>query len=493
MKALLVCPEYPDTFWSFKHALRFVSKGAGQPPLGLLTVAAMLPSDWEKRLVDENVRPLTASDLAWADHVFLGGMAVQAEAARRIIARCNEAGVPVVAGGPLFTARHQDFTGVDHFVLNEAELTLPAFLEDLRHGRARPIYTTDRWADLTTTPRPMWELVDPRDYATLNIQYSRGCPFDCEFCDITVLFGRVPRAKSTDQVIAELDAIHRTGWRGHVFFVDDNFIGNRRKLKAEVLPRIIRWMGDHGFPFSLGTEASLDLADDPELLDLMARAGFEEVFVGIETPHEESLEECRKIPNRGRDLVASVRRLQRAGLQVQAGFIIGFDSDPPTIFATMTRFIEGSGIAVAMVGLLNAPVRTRLHDRLGRENRLLSAFSGNNTDFSMNFVPRMDPVKLARGYRSVLRSIYAPRPYYRRVKGFLRSHEPAGRHRAPVEAAHVRALVRSMLRLGVVEEGRLAFWGLFFWTLARRPRQFSTAITLAIYGFHFRRVYALHA
>jgi radical SAM superfamily enzyme YgiQ (UPF0313 family) len=493
MRALLVCPEYPDTFWSFKHALRFVSKGAGQPPLGLLTVAAMLPADWEKRLVDENVRPLTAGDLAWADYVFLGGMAVQAEAARRIVARCNEAGVPVVAGGPLFTARHQDFTGVDHFVLNEAELTLPAFLEDLRHGRAAPVYTTDRWADLTTTPRPMWELIDPRNYATLNIQFSRGCPFDCEFCDITVLFGRVPRAKSGDQVIAELDAILRTGWRGHVFFVDDNFIGNRRKLKAEVLPRIIRWMEDHGFPFSLGTEASLDLSDDPELLDLMARAGFEEVFVGIETPHVESLEECRKIPNRGRDLVASVRRLQQAGLQVQAGFIIGFDSDPPTIFATMTRFIEESGIAVAMVGLLNAPIRTRLHDRLGRENRLLSVFSGNNTDFSMNFVPRMDPGTLAEGYRSVLRSIYAPRPYYRRVKGFLRSHEPGGRHRAPVEAAHVRALVRSMFRLGVVEEGRLPFWGLFFWALARRPRQFSTAITLAIYGFHFRRVYALHA
>ena len=382
---------------------------------------------------------------------------------------------------------------MDHFVLNEAEITLPAFLEDLRHGRPRRLYATDRWADLATTPKPMWELVDPRNYATLNIQYSRGCPFDCEFCDITVLFGRVPRAKSADQVIAEMDAIHRIGWRGHLFFVDDNFIGNRRKLKAEVLPRIIRWMEDHGHPFSLGTEASLDLADDPELLDLMARAGFEEVFVGIETPHVESLEECRKIPNRGRDLVASVRTLQRAGLQVQAGFIIGFDSDPPSIFAAMTRFIEESGIAVAMVGLLNAPVRTRLHGRLEKENRLLNAFSGNNTDFSMNFVPRIDPETLAQGYRSVLRNIYSPGPYYRRVKGFLSSHAPKGMHRAPVEVAHVRALFRSMVLLGVVGQGRLPFWNLFFWSLVRRPRQFSTAITLAIYGFHFRRVYALHA
>ena len=204
MKVLLVCPEYPDTFWSFKHALRFVSKRAGQPPLGLLTVAALLPREWEKRLVDLNLDPLTPEDLRWADYVFLGGMSVQAGSARRVIAQCNAAGTKVVAGGPLFTARHQDFPGVDHFVLNEAELTLPPFLEDLRHGRARHVYTTTAWADLTTTPLPMWELVDPRRYATMNVQYSRGCPYDCEFCDITVLFGRVPRTKSSDQVIAEL-------------------------------------------------------------------------------------------------------------------------------------------------------------------------------------------------------------------------------------------------------------------------------------------------
>jgi radical SAM superfamily enzyme YgiQ (UPF0313 family) len=492
VKILLVCPEYPDTFWSFKHALRFVSKRAGQPPLGLLTVAALLPPEWEKRLVDLNLRPLTTEDLRWADLVFLGAMSVQAESARRVIELCNAAGTRVVAGGPLFTARHEEFPGVDHFVLNEAEITLPAFIDDLRNGRPGRLYTTTEWADLTTTPLPMWELIDPRQYATMNIQYSRGCPYDCEFCDITVLFGRVPRTKSTDQVIAEMDAIHRTGWRGHLFFVDDNFIGNRRKLKREVLPRIIRWMDEHGHPFSLGTEASLDLSDDPELMDLMARAGFEEVFVGIETPHPDSLEECKKTPNRGRDLVASVARLQKAGLQVQAGFIIGFDSDPPTIFDTMTRFIEESGIAVAMVGLLSAPVHSRLHDRLAKENRMLKAFSGNNTDFTMNFVPRMDPGALADGYRRLLRGIYAPRAYYRRVARFLASHEPRGLHRAPIALPQVRALVRSMLLLGVVGPGRLDYWRLFFWSLLFRPRQFSTGITLAIYGFHFRRVYELH-
>ncbi len=371
MKVLLVCPEYPDTFWSFKHALRFVSKRAGQPPLGLLTVASLLPADWEKRLVDLSLEPLTPEDLRWADYVFLGGMAIQAESARWVIARCNEAGTKVVAGGPLFTARHQDFPGVDHFVLNEAEITLPPFLDDLRHGRPKRLYTTTEWADLTTTPLPMWELIDPRQYATLNIQYSRGCPYDCEFCDITVLFGHVPRTKSADQVIAEMEAVHRTGWRGHLFFVDDNFIGNKAKLKRDVLPGIIHWMEENGHPFSLGTEASLNLSDDPVLMDLMARAGFEEVFVGIESPNAESLEECKKTPNRNRDLLASVRTLQKAGLQVQAGFIVGFDSDPPSIFDNLIQFIEESGIVVAMVGLLSAPKNSRLHDRLGKEHRLL--------------------------------------------------------------------------------------------------------------------------
>jgi radical SAM superfamily enzyme YgiQ (UPF0313 family) len=493
MNILLVCPEYPDTFWSFKHALRFVSKRAGQPPLGLLTVASLLPVEWKKRLVDLSLEPLTSEDLRWADYVFLGGMAIQAGSARTVIDRCNEAGTKVVAGGPLFTARHQDFPGVDHFVLNEAEVTLPAFLDDLQHGRAKHVYSTTGWADLTTTPVPMWELIDPRQYATMNIQYSRGCPYDCEFCDITVLFGRVPRTKSADQVIAEMEAVHRTGWRGHLFFVDDNFIGNKGKLKGEVLPRIIRWMEEHGHPFSLGTEASLNLSDDPVLMDLMVRAGFEEVFVGIESPNAESLEECRKTPNRNRDLLGSVRTIQKAGLQVQAGFIVGFDSDPPTIFDSLIQFIEESGIVVAMVGLLSAPRNSRLHDRLGKENRLLASFTGNNTDFTMNFVPRMDPKALLDGYRRVVATLYSPRAYYRRVKGFLHAHEPPGRHQAPMEFIHVRALLRSMLLLGVLGEGRLDYWRLVLWSLVRKPRQFSTAITLSIYGFHFRRVFELHA
>ncbi len=489
MKILLVCPEYPDTFWSFKHALRFVSKKAGQPPLGLLTVASLLPAEWEKRLVDLNLRSLTDQELHWADYVFLGGMSVQAASARSVIARCKETGTRVVAGGPLFTARHEEFQGVDHFVLNEAEITLPLFLEDLRHGQPKNIYSTRQWADLRTTPLPMWELIDRRKYATMNIQYSRGCPYDCEFCDITVLYGRVPRTKSGPQVIAELEALYRSGWREHVFFVDDNFIGNRDRLKREILPRIIRWMEENRYPFSLGTEASLNLSDDPVLLDLMVRAGFEEVFVGIESPNVESLEECKKIPNKNRDLIASVKTLQKAGLQVQGGFIVGFDHDPPSIFDTLIRFIEESRIVVAMVGLLNAPVNTRLYNRLGKEERLLKTFSGDNMDFSMNFVPKMSQEGLISGYRKILGTIYSPREYYQRVIEFLKTHEPLRRRGTSIQVAHLRALLKSMVLLGVMGQGRFYYWRLFFWSLFRRPRHFSTAITLAIYGFHFRRVF----
>ncbi len=489
MNILLVCPEYPNTFWSFKHALRFVSKKAAQPPLGLLTVASLLPADWEKRLVDLNFRPLRDQDLRWADYVFLTGMTVQTESARSVIARCNETGTKVVAGGPLFTARHEEFQGVDHFVLNEAEITLPLFLDDLQHGSPKSCYTTDGWADLRTTPLPMWDLIDRRQYATMNIQYSRGCPYDCEFCDITVLYGRVPRTKTGPQVIAELEALYQSGWRNHVFFVDDNFIGNRDKLKKDVLPLIIRWMEERGHPFTLGTEASLNLSDDPVLLDLMIRAGFEEVFVGIESPNVESLEECRKIPNKNRDLIKSVKTLQAAGMQVQAGFIVGFDHDPPSIFDTLIQFIQESRIVVAMVGLLNAPVNTRLYHRLGKEERLLKGFSGDNTDFTMNFIPKMNRDRLISGYRKILATIYSPREYYQRVIGFLKAHEPLRRRGSSIQVVHVRALLKSMVLLGVVGKERFYYWRLFFWSLIRRPRDFTLAITLAIYGFHFRRVF----
>ena len=271
MNILLISPRFPETFWSFAHALRFIRRRASQPPLGLLTVAALLPSHWQKRLVDLNVGELHDSDLDWADYAFVGGMVVQRASAKEIIARCNAAGVPVVAGGPLFTMEHATFAGVDHFVLDEAELTLPLFLADLERGRAQRVYRAQGFADLTSSPVPMWELADLRQYATIGVQYCRGCPYDCDFCNVTALLGHRPRTKRVEQVIAELDRLFELGWRGNVFFVDDNLIGNKRDAKARLLPALIEWQEQHGRHIPFNAQVSMNLADDEELLAMMAR------------------------------------------------------------------------------------------------------------------------------------------------------------------------------------------------------------------------------
>jgi radical SAM superfamily enzyme YgiQ (UPF0313 family) len=490
VKILLVYPEFPDTFWSFKHALKFVHKKAGAPPLGLLTVAAMLPPVWEKRLVDLNVTNLTEKDLAWADYVFISAMIVQRESARAIIERCKAAGVKVVAGGPLFTMEHEQFPDVDYFVLNEAELTLAPFLRDLEQGLAQRVYASTEFPDIHQTPVPLWQLADLRHYDTVSIQFSRGCPFNCDFCNVTALLGHRPRTKTATQIIAELDNLYALGWRKSIFFVDDNFIGNKKQIKSEVLPALIAWRrGKAGMPFQ--TEASINLADDPELLRLMVTAGFDTVFVGIETPNEDSLTECSKNQNRGRDLVESVKRLQRAGLQVQGGFIVGFDNDSPSIFQQQIDFIQKSGIVTAMVGLLQAPLGTRLYERMQKEGRLVNEFSGDNVDGSTNIVPRMGLEPLQEGYRRILNQIYAPRLYYERVLTFLREYQPP-QIRVQLEPQYVLALWRSMYQLGIRGVERVHYWRLFFWTLFRRPRLFPLAITFAIYGFHFRQVAALH-
>jgi radical SAM superfamily enzyme YgiQ (UPF0313 family) len=490
MKILLVYPEFPDTFWSFKHALKFIHKKAGAPPLGLLTVAAMLPLDWEKRLVDLNVCRLTDEDLAWADTVFISAMIVQRDSAQEILLRCKTAGVRVVAGGPLFTMEYDRFPDVDHFVLNEAEETLKPFLQDLEAGRARRVYASDQFPELQQTPIPLWHLASLKHYSSVSIQFSRGCPFNCDFCNVTTLLGHRPRTKTAAQIIAELDSLYALGWRQGVFFVDDNFIGNKKQIKSEVLPALIEWRKHKkGMPFS--TEASINLADDPELMRLMVQAGFDTVFVGIESPNENSLTECSKTQNKGRDLLASVQQLQRAGLQVQGGFIVGFDSDSSSIFQQQIDFIQNSGIVTAMVGLLQAPLGTRLYERLQKEGRLVAGFSGDNVDGTTNILPSMGLEQLREGYRELLSHIYAPRFYYERVETFLREYKPPGVH-APLEPQYILALLRSIYHLGMRGVERTHYWRLFFWTLFRRPRLFPLAVTLAIYGFHFRQVIELH-
>jgi radical SAM superfamily enzyme YgiQ (UPF0313 family) len=493
MKILLTYPEYPDTFWSFRHALNFISKKAAFPPLGLLTVAAMLPREWEKRVVDLNVGPLRDADVLWADYVFISAMSVQKESARKIIDKCKQLNRKTVAGGPLFTAVHDEFDDVDHLVLNEAEITLKPFLSDLAEGKAQHIYTTTEWADITKTPIPEWDLINFKNYASMNLQYSRGCPYDCEFCDITVLYGRVPRTKTKEQVIAELDTLYERGWKASVFFVDDNFVGNRNKLKREILPPIIEWMNEKKHPFYFNTEVSLNTADDEELMTLMARAGFNAVFVGIESPNEASLEECKKIPNKRRDLVASVKKLQKFGMEVQGGFILGFDVDPASIFDKLTAFIQETGIVTAMVGLLNAPRGTKLYKRLASEGRLLHVFSGDNTDFSMNFVPKMNRDALVKGYKSVVKRIYSPKQYYERVKNFMKNYKPEqAKVFRIVSFNYIKALFKSIVRLGIIEKERVYYWRLFFWSLFTRPQLFPMAITFCIYGFHFRKIFEDH-
>jgi radical SAM superfamily enzyme YgiQ (UPF0313 family) len=489
MNILLVYPKFPDTFWSLTYALKFISKKATHPPLGLLTVAAMLPKEWKKKLVDMNVTTLRDKDLEWADYVFISAMSIQNASVQELLSRCKKMGVKTVAGGPLFTAGYQEYEEVDYLVLNEAEITLPPFLEDLKKGCAKHRYSSKELPDIAKTPIPLWELIAMKEYATMSIQYSRGCPFHCEFCNIPALYGHKVRTKSKAQIINEIEALYSLGWRGDVFLVDDNFIGNRGRLKRDILPAMGAWMEEKQHPFTFNTEASIDLSDDEELMQLMVKAGFTSVFVGIETPHEESLTECNKVQNKNRDLVACVKKIQGSALYVTGGFIVGFDNDPPSIFERMSAFIQETGIVTAMVGLLNAPRGTKLYQRLINEGRLLKDASGDNTDFSINFIPKMDAELLVKGYKDILGRIYSPGTYYTRVKEFLREYRPLQRKTFHFHFSYLGAFLKSMLFLGIIGKERFHYWKLFFWSLFRRPQLFHLALTFSIYGYHFRRIF----
>jgi radical SAM superfamily enzyme YgiQ (UPF0313 family) len=490
MNVLLVYPKHPDSFWSFRQAVKITTKRAVFPPLGLLTVASMLPGDWAKRLIDMNTDRLRDEDISQADIVLVSAMVIQRDSAREVIASCNRLGVKVVAGGPLFTSEPEEFEAADHLVLDEAEITLPVFLRDLQNGCARHIYTSQERPDMSLVPLPMWSLIDPAKYIQMSFQYSRGCPFDCDFCNISVLNGKNVRTKGKEQIIAELDALYNRGWRSGVFIVDDNFIGNKKKLKAEILPAMIEWQRAKRYPFILSTQVSINLSDDDELMDLLSAAGFEGVFVGIESPNEESLAECNKHQNEHRDLVASVIRLQNHGLQVQAGLIVGFDSDPVSVFKSQIKFVQQSGIVMAMVGLLNAPRGTRLFKRMEQEKRLTQDLAtGDNTDCSMNFVPKMERVTLVKGYIEVLRTLYSPSAYYRRIGTFFSEYKPKNKHgMSQLKWWQAVAWVRSLWVMGVKDSARVQYWRFMGATLFKRPNAFPLSITLAVYGYHFRSV-----
>jgi len=484
----MVNPEMPSTFWSFRNALKFVSKKSSEPPLGLLTIASMLPEQWQVKLIDMNVCTLKNQDLDWADFVFLTGMNVQRASFQEVVNRCQARNIKVVAGGPMVTTEHETFKGIDVMILNEAEETLPMFIKDLECGSVRPVYTSDHYPELHQTPLPRWDLLEKKKYASMSVQYSRGCPFDCEFCSITLLNGRRPRTKGTEQFIHELDALERFGWRGPVFIVDDNFIGHKKQLKHDLLPSLVQWSKVRKYPFRFTAEASMNLADDEELVEMLVKAGFEHVFIGIETPNDESLAECGKSQNLNRDMTVSVRQLQKWGLRVSGGFIVGFDHDPPSIFERQIQFIRKSGIVTAMVGILNAPTGSKLFQRMKSEKRLLGFMSGDNMDGSTNFIPKMHPEKLIEGYKTIVKTIYSPGEYYMRVKSMIQEFHPFPEIKPHVTWTDIQALFKSMWILGVLEKGKRYYWKLFLYSLFRCPKKFPLVITLLIYGFHFRKI-----
>ena len=486
MKALLVYPSIPDTFWNFKHILKFIRKRAAHVPLGLLTFAAMLPEDWSLRLIDMNVEPLTDDDIKWADTIFIGAMVVQKESVREVIKLAKQFGKPLVAGGPLFSSTPEEFDEIDTQILNEAEITFPLYLQDLRAGSVKRIYTTEEKPDITKTPLPKWDLINMDYYASMSIQYSRGCPFDCEFCDIVKLNGRKPRVKSCDQMLHEFEALYQRGWRGRCFIVDDNFIGNKSKVKS-LLHELTKWQEQRDYPFSLFTEASVNLAEDQELMSLMTAAGFDSVFLGLETPAEECLAECGKRQNQSIDLVEAVKTIQRNGMEVMGGFIIGFDNDPPNIFERQIKFIQSSGVVKAMIGLLNAIPGTRLYQRLQEEGRLLADCTGDNCDGSLNFIPKkMDAETIRAGYQAVLNHIYSPKEYYKRVLEFLKEYKPIRPKR--IDRLEIRAFLSSILYLGILDKGKFYYWKLLMNALMFHRKAFGEAVSSALFGYHFRKL-----
>ena len=492
MNVLLVYPKYPDSFWSFKHVMRFISKKASVPPLGLITVSALLPQSWKKKLVDLNISSLQTSDILWADFVFISAMHIQQESVDKIIEECVRYETKIIAGGPLFTQEFESYPLIDHFILNEAEITLPLFLKDLDSGQVpQHIYQTSQYAEMTLSPVPDYSLLSIKDYVTINIQVSRGCPFSCDFCEITSLLGHKVRMKAASQVLKELEALYNLNWRGPVFIVDDNFIGNKHEVKTNLLPAMYKWMQSHHNPFTFNVQSSINLADDTELMSMMTKTGFTSAFIGIETPEELSLQDCNKSQNENRDLLQSVKKIQNAGIQVTGGFIVGFDSDTPSIFQKQIDFIQQSGIVSAMVGLLNAPKNTVLYKRLKLENRLTNESSGNNTDSSMNFVPKMDPGILQEGYKKIIQNIYAVKPYYKRVRRLLLNYKKQPGQRTRMQLSYFSSFIKSVFVIGIMNKGRGEYWKLLIWTLFRRPGLIIDALTLSVYGYHFRTVYGL--
>jgi radical SAM superfamily enzyme YgiQ (UPF0313 family) len=485
---LLVYPEIPATYWSFKYAIPFIGRKSTMPPLGLMTVAALLPKDYKLKLIDMNVSKLAEKDIREADIVFVSAMIIQKESFRKVIEMCKKCCTPVAAGGPYPSSSYKEIEGVDYFILNEAEVTLPEFVKDYENGTPKEIYTSDIKPDITKTPPPRLDLIHSvEDYVFLALQYSRGCPFNCEFCDIIEMLGRVQRTKEPEQFILEMETVYNIGFRGSLFIVDDNFIGNKVKAKA-LLKEMVKWQNKKNFPFKLFTEASINLAQDDELLDLMVKAGFENVFIGIETPDVNTLALTQKQQNLREDIFENIKKIQNAGLEVYGGFIVGFDTDPPDIFDRQIDFIQKAGIPVAMIGLLTALPNTQLYRRLLSEGRLTGASKGNNThDFEINFIPKMPKAKLMQGYKRIISEIYNPKNYFERCLTLLSRLPGKSVVNNNVSWTDFKAFILSVFKQGFSSYGIIYFKYLLKIIIGKRSL-FPLAVNFAIKGYHFFKI-----
>ena len=488
MNILLLYPEMPNSFWSMSHTLKIIGKSAWYSPLGLATVASMLPTNWSKRLIDLNVEGVSDSDFEWADYVFLSAMNVQEESVIQIIEWCQRLGVKIVAGGSLFTIEHERFPGIDHFVLNEAEITLPLFMADLEKGEPKRIYADDTYSNIHTAPMPDWSLVDLKKYQYGIVQYSRGCPFHCDFCDVPLLYGNRPRTKSPQQIIAELDVFIEQSTVPTILFADDNLIGNKKVLKDELLPALIKWRQERIPIFSFSTQVSINIVDDLELMELMLEAGFRHLFIGLETSEEEALTNAGKTQNTRRDMLAGISKLHQIGFIVVGGFIVGFDTDTPETIGRQNHFIQESGIVMATVNMLKAPPGTPLYERIKRENRLVPGFSF--AESQTNILPLSSENSLSDAFMEMIKKVYSPEFGVARTKKWLSEfkHLPDVVTDVPGlnPMEYLPVFFKAIYFIGIKYPGRRHFWGLIFWAIRHHLRKVDWALVnlILIYQLH---------
>ncbi|MCF8239886.1 MAG: B12-binding domain-containing radical SAM protein [Melioribacteraceae bacterium] len=486
MNILLVYPEMPDTIGKFQKMVELTGKKSSFPPVGLLTVASLLPPEWNKKVVDLNVTLLREDDVHWADYVFISAMNVQSKSVYEVIEFCNRLDAKIVAGGPLFTHEYELFEGVDHFVLNEAEITLPQFLADLSIGEAKHVYTTNEFADTHQTPPPMWDLINLDDYLYAIVQYSRGCPYLCDFCDVTTLFGRKPRTKTPEQIIAELELIINSGNNDMIFFADDNLIGNKRELKNQLLPALIEWRNKNPFAPGFSTQLTINLADDKELAEMLIEAGFRHILIGIETVEEASLIAMKKKQNAGRNLLENIRFLQEMGFMIFGTFIVGLDTDTENVFDSLSEFIQESGIVLLIVNVIKAPPGTELHERMKRENRLLDHFEFGED--RTNILPVMPADVLHNGYKKVLKEVYSPPDVYKRIMKYYsvkKKYRAKNPLRRKIRFKDLRSFLRILLELGIKNNERKYFWKLILFTLKNNYNNMDITLLFAVMMYHY--------